>query len=182
MLLRRAGVSRLQRQERPDRLARGFLVLAHGARIRDSAKEEDGSVSVELIVYLRRSAMPTPVDWQQAIRDAGFPVELDTDIDPDKFSGFLPCKLRGVTSGFEYFVSWLSDARAAEVGAPASTDFSVTLVTHSDLREYACSVAAAGTLAWASGGLLFDPQSSETFVGADAVKWAIEQFAAAERG
>jgi hypothetical protein len=61
------------------------------------------AVSVDLIVYLRRSAMPSPSAWQQAIRATGLSVELDHDFDPDTFSGFLPCKLRGAKSGFEYF-------------------------------------------------------------------------------
>jgi len=126
--------------------------------------------------------MPTPAGWQQAIRDAGFLIELDTDFDPDTFSGFLPCKLRGAVSGFEYFAAPLSEAEAAEAGAPAGSDFCVTLVTHSDLRECACSVAASGALARASGGLLVDPQSGESFAAADALGWASEQFAAAERG
>ena len=76
-------------------------------------------MSVDLIVYLRRSAMPTPAAWQQAIRDGGFPVKMDTDIDPDTFSGFLPCELRGAVSGFEYFAAPLSDKKAVELGAPA---------------------------------------------------------------
>jgi hypothetical protein len=140
------------------------------------------TVSVDLIVYLRRSAMPTPAAWQQAIRDAGFPVELDTDIDPDTFSGFLPCKLRGALSGFEYFATRLSEAEAAGAGAPAGADFCVTLVTHSDLREFACSAAAAGALARASGGLLVDPQSGESVAAADAARWATEVFGEAEQG
>jgi hypothetical protein len=139
-------------------------------------------MSVDLIVYLRRSAMLTPVGWQQAICDAGFPVELDTDIDLATFSGFLPCKLRGVLSGFEYFAGLLSEPGANEVGAAPGSDFSVTLVTHSDLREFACAAAAAGVLARVSGGLLVDPQSGESFAASDALEWAAEQFAAAERG
>jgi hypothetical protein len=138
-------------------------------------------VSVELIVYLRRSAMPAPSVWQQAIAATELPVELDYDFDPDTFSGFLPCKLRGAVSGFEYFATQLSPAEAAEVGAPPGSDFSVTLVTHSDLKEFACAAVAAGALAQASGGLLVDPQSGESFPAADAVAWATEQFAEAER-
>lgn len=123
--------------------------------------------------------MPTP--WQQAIAAVGLPVELDTDFDPGTFSGFLPWKLREALTGFEYFACRLSAAEAAEVGAPAGTDFSVTLVTHSDLKEFACSAVAAGALAQVSGGLLVDPQSGESFQAADAADWAIGQFAEAER-
>ena len=139
-------------------------------------------MSVDLIVYLRRSAMPSPSAWQQAIRDAGFPVELDADFDPDTASGFRPCQYRGAVSGFEYFASRLLPADAAEVGAPPGSDFSVTLVTHSDLKEFACSAVAAGALAQASGGLLVDPQSGESFPAAEAMAWAAEQFAEAEPG
>src|SRR5262249_9197589 len=110
-------------------------------------------VSVDLIVYLRRSAMPSPSGWQQAIAATGLPVELDADFDPDTFSGFLPCKLRGTVSGFEYFAGPISPTEASELGAPPGSDFSVTLVTHSDLRQFACSAVAAGALARESGGL-----------------------------
>ena len=138
-------------------------------------------MSVDLIVYLRRSAMPSPSAWRQAIRDAGFPVELDADFDQDTASGFRPCQHRGAESGFEYLASRLSPAEAADVGAPPGSDFSVTLVTHSDLREFACSAVAAGALAQASSGLLVDPQSGESFPAADAIAWATEQFEEAER-
>ncbi len=139
-------------------------------------------MSVDLIVYLRRSAMPSPSAWQQAIAAMGTPVELDHDFDPDTFSGFLPCKLRGAVAGFEYFAGPLSPTEAAEVGAPPGSDFSVTLVTHSDRKEFACSAVAAGALARVSGGLLVDPQSGESFPAANATAWAAEQFAEAERG
>lgn len=139
-------------------------------------------MSVDLIIYLRRSAMPTPSAWQQAIARMGMPVEIDFEFDPDTFSGFLPCKLRGAASGFEYFASPLTPAEAAEVGAPSWADFSVILVTHSDLKEFACSVTAAAALAKASDGLLVDPQSGDSFQAIDVADWAAEQFAAAEAG
>jgi hypothetical protein len=138
-------------------------------------------MSVELIVYLRRSAMPSPEGWQTAILDAGFPVELDTDFDPETFSGFLPCKFRQAQSGFEYFTSPLSEEDRTDVGAPQGCDFAVTLVTRSDLREFACSVAAAGALAQASNGLLVDPQSGG-FTDSGALQWAKNQFNEAECG
>jgi hypothetical protein len=138
-------------------------------------------MSVDLTVYLRRSAMPTPSAWQDAITASGLPVELDTDFDPDTFSGFLPCMIRGAASGFEYFADELSADDAAELEAPKGSDFSVTLVTHSDLKEFACSAVAAGVLAKVSGGLLFDPQSGDSIPADEALAWSTEQLAAAER-
>lgn len=126
--------------------------------------------------------MPSPSVWQRAIREAGFPIELEADFDPDTASGFCPCRYRGAESGFEYSASPLSPADVVELGAPPGSDFSVTFVTHSDLREFACSVVAAGALALASDGLLLDPQSGDSFLAADAMTWAAQQFAAAERG
>ncbi len=138
-------------------------------------------MSFDLTVYLRRAAMPSPSAWQQAIAATGLPVELDTDFDPDTFTGFLPCKLRGVDAGFEYFSGSLTPEEAAEMGAPSGSDFSVSLVVHSDPRELACAAVAAGALARASGGLLVDPQSGESYPPADALHWAAKQFADAER-
>ena len=124
--------------------------------------------------------MPTPAGWQRAIHEAGFPIELDTDFDLDTFRGFLQCKLRGTVSGFEYFASQMSEPEATEMGAPSGSDFSVTIVTHSDMRECACSVVAAGALAFASRGLLVDPQSGESYTPTEVMSWAAEQFAEAK--
>src|SRR5205807_9588609 len=128
-------------------------------------------MSVDLVVYLRRTAMPSPKEWQQAIQMAGFPVELDTDFDPDTFRGFLPCKFRSEPSGFEYFPTSLTASEAVELGAPTGTDLSVTLVTHSDLREFAAAVSAASALCRASGGLLVDPQSGEAHSPESVLAW-----------
>lgn len=61
------------------------------------------------------------------------------------------------------------------------SEFSVTLVTHADLKGFAVSAGAAGALAKVSGGLLFDPQSADSIPADGALAWSIEQFAAAER-
>jgi len=137
-------------------------------------------VSVDLIVYLSRSAMPSPKQWQQAIRDAGFPVELDTDFDVDSSIGFRPCRFRGGEAGFEYFSAPVEESERAESQVPTSYDFSVTLATHSDLREFASSLLAAGALCHASGGLLVDPQSGESCPSEQALEWTSQQFAELE--
>ncbi len=102
--------------------------------------------------------MPTPDRWAKAIADAGFDVQLDTDFDVDKFAGFLPCKYKGVETGFEYFASQLSKDERAELELPDSCDFGVTLVTHADLREAATALVAASVLCKIAGGVFIDPQ------------------------
>ncbi len=137
-------------------------------------------MSVDLIVYLARSAMPSPQRWQQAIRDAGFPVELDTDFDVYSSIGFRPCQFRGGEAGFEYFSATIDESERDGLGAPAGCDFSVTLVTHSDLRDFASSLLAAGALGHASGGLLVDPQAGESYPPERALDWARAQLAELE--
>jgi hypothetical protein len=131
-------------------------------------------VSIDLIVYLRRAAMPTPEQWQQAIRAAGFPVDLDTDFEVDTFTGFLPCKFRGADTGFEYFSEEVKEQDRVEAGLPPGTDFAVTLVTHSDLGEFATSLLAAGALCHASSGLLVDPQLGESCASEQVLAWVAE--------
>jgi hypothetical protein len=141
---------------------------------------EGGSVSVDLIVYLPRASMPAPERWANAIRDAGFPVELDADFDPDTATGFRPCRFRGVQSGFEYYSSRLSEQERRELGAPPGCNFSVALTTHADLREFATSLIAASVLCHVSGGLLVDPQSGEQLPAPGVLAWAREQLASLE--
>lgn len=137
-------------------------------------------MSVDLIVFAKRSAVPSPGDWQRAIRAAVFPVDLDTDIDMDTFSGFLPCKFRSTPSGFEYFSSCFSEENRQGLGAPEGSDFQVTFATHSDMKEFATSLLAASALCNASNGLLVDPQSGEQFDAEAVLPWARSTLAQME--
>jgi hypothetical protein len=129
-------------------------------------------MSVDLIVFLPRAKMPTPARWAEAIREAGFLADLDTDFDVDAFSGFLPCAYDGKPGGFEYLPSPLDSGERAELGASAEHDFSVTFATHSDMRELATSVIAAAVLASLAGGKLSDPQAGEDIEAPHALDWA----------
>jgi hypothetical protein len=133
-------------------------------------------MSVELVVYLRRAAMPTPARWQQAVRDAGYSVELETDFDVDTSTGYRPCKFRGEDAGFEYYSFTMNQEDRAKAGAPPDADFAVTLVTHSDLREFATSSVAGGVLCLVSGGLLVETESGESFSSGRVLEWVSEQL------
>jgi len=135
-----------------------------------------------MIVHLSRARMPSPPAWQNAIRAAGFSVEIDTDFDVDEFSGFLPCTVEGREAGFEYYASpWAPldatfDEEPEEV--PPGTDFFVTLATSSSPREFAASIAASSVLCRMSGGQLTDPQAGKSWSGDAALDWAKTEFAA----
>jgi hypothetical protein len=129
-------------------------------------------MSVELTVYLPRTAMPTPSDWAQEITDRGFAAELDSDFDVDRFAGFLPCRYDGVDSGFEYSSGPIEAVDELEL--PDEFDFSVTFITHSDMRELASSVVCAAVLCAHSRGILVDPQADTAVSADDAIPWARE--------
>lgn len=121
--------------------------------------------------------MPTPADWQAAIANAGFPVRLDCDFDADTFTGFLPCRVNGELSGFEYYSSKISVSEASELQVPASVDFSVTFQIGSRPMELISAAAASSALASTTDGLLIDPQSGEEYSGKSAIEWAEKQIA-----
>ena len=62
-------------------------------------------MSMELYVFLNRSNMLSPAQWQSAMENSGFDLRLDHDFDQFTFTGFLPCKLQQRISCFEYYFS-----------------------------------------------------------------------------
>lgn len=60
------------------------------------------TMSVDNIVILKKEKMITPFQWQQAIEECGFDLQLDTDFDVNEFIGYLPCVYRDEDTGFEY--------------------------------------------------------------------------------
>jgi hypothetical protein len=90
-------------------------------------------MSVELTVYLARSAMPSTRDWAQAIVEAGFPAELDAEFDVDSFSGFLSS----------------SAAHApARSGSSGPSTLSSSSVTSASLSSTGSSSARCRSSAW----------------------------------
>jgi len=131
-------------------------------------------MSIDFMVYMERTAMPSPRDWAQAIVDAGFPAELDAEFDVDDFSGFLPCRYAGADAGFEYLSGPIEFVDGLEL--PSDFDFSVTFSTHSDMRELAASVVSAAVLCSLSAGILVDPQGDVAVPTTGAIPWAREQL------
>jgi hypothetical protein len=137
-------------------------------------------MSADLIVYLPRSAMPSPARWAWAITEAGFPVELDADFDVDRATGFRPCRFRGELSGFEYYSSALGVQDRKDLGLPVGCDFSVNLLAHADQHEWETAVVAAGVLCWLSGGVLHDPQEGAAYRPAEVRAWVARELARVE--
>src|SRR5436190_2590582 len=128
-------------------------------------------MSYDILVHLKRSDMPTPVAWRDAIIEAGFPVALDKDFDVDSFTGFLPCPVNGQISGFEYYASNVNREEAAELQLPEGTDFSVQFCIGARPLELVSALAAASVLAAMSNGTLEDPQTGYSILANAAVGW-----------
>ncbi|WP_157751133.1 hypothetical protein [Janthinobacterium svalbardensis] len=133
-------------------------------------------MSYDLTVYLKRSDMPAPSVWREAITDAGFSVILDDDFDVFSFTGFLPCPVNGELAGFEYYVAPTSSEDIAELGLAPELGFSVQFVIGSRPLELTAALAASSVLASISGGVLVDPQEGEVIGANDAINWANVQL------
>ena len=129
-------------------------------------------MSVDLTVYVARGRMPSPTRWAEAIREAGFPAELDADFDVDAFTGFLPCKYDSKPGGFEYSAGKITDEDRVNLGLPPECDLAVTFATHSDMKELATAVIAAAVLCQLTSGRLSDPQAGEDVTASQALSWA----------
>jgi hypothetical protein len=134
-------------------------------------------MSMEVYVFLKRSDLPLVGSWQQAVRDSNFPVDLYPTFDPAKDSGFVPCKFRDATSGFEYFLSSSDDIASSYPDlkeAVRSYDSATTFSWGSRLDECAVALIAAATLAALSSGVMYDPQDGLQYDRASALKYAQE--------
>jgi hypothetical protein len=139
-------------------------------------------MSYDLMVYLKRSNMPTPGAWRKAIIDAGFPVALDDNFDVFSSTGFRPCDVKGELAGFEYYGSTTAEEDSSEYGLAAELDFTVEFCLGSRPLELTAALAASSVLAAMSRGVLVDPQEGDVFAAHDAITWANDQLAQLDPG
>lgn len=115
-------------------------------------------MSVELCVYLHDRDLPSRDAWQTAISAAGIDLQLD-DFAPREHTGFLPAKLNGQNSGFEYYFQPVAanerDDVLAEIG---DRDRVVLFVTHASEIEGRSAMLAAAVLTELVDGVFLDPQ------------------------
>ena len=127
-------------------------------------------MSVDIHVILKKSNLPSPERWQQAIAESSFPLQIDTDFDPEEFWGFLPCRYRDEEAGFEYSFEplpedFLDEEDMKRVG---DRDCLVTLSTYSSMDDFIASTIASCVLCQISDGLVLDEDADDLFLSADA--------------
>lgn len=130
-------------------------------------------MSVDLHVFFDPAQMVTPGRWADAVREAGFAVDMDTDFDPLTFSGFLPCKYKNREAGFEYFYQVLQGEELREFGiGDSSRPACITFSTRSDFREFASSMICAAVLSSIVKGTLRDADGETCISDEQAIAWA----------
>jgi hypothetical protein len=126
-------------------------------------------MSVELAVYLRRERLPTRDVWQRAIEAEGIDLKLD-NVDTTTHTGFWPTKLGNAECGFEYWFDRLENQEPDEILQNiGDRDHRASFVWHSSLDDGRAAAFVAIVLAKVSDGVLFDPQSGEMTIGANAL-------------
>ena len=153
-------------------------------------------MSAEITVFLprlpKRGIWPwsrrtwTAAELNREIAAAGFDMRLD-DFRPETQTGYVPCTIQGVRSGFEFYSDSIeeylslvdemrddsdfpySDADLELVKRHASV---VQLSTHWRPREYAAAAVAAACLARMTGGTVLDEPPWKWYAGDAAIAWA----------
>jgi hypothetical protein len=133
-------------------------------------------VSVDLMVYMRRAALPSAREWSLAVKESGFALAMEHDFDPATFRGFLPCLYQGAPTGFEYHSGEVTDDEREVFEVPPELDFVITLATRSDGSQLACATIALGVLCRLTNGMLYDPQSGEAVRPDEATEWVNEML------
>jgi hypothetical protein len=125
-------------------------------------------------VFLDRTRLPAAADWARVIREAGFDIQLNTEFEPDSFSGYLPCP--DDRTGFEYYLESFTTPtiEIGEAGARVigSRNTMASLRFSGRSSDHSAASAAAATLTAMTDGVLFDTEPGH-FIAADAaLAWA----------
>jgi len=125
-------------------------------------------------VFLDRDRVPAAADWARLLREGSFDTQLPVDFDPRTYSGYLACP--DERTGFEYYIEPF-DAPTDEIGAAGakvigSRNAVVSLRFSGRPSDRAAAIAAAGTLAAMTDGVLFDDEPGHFISASEALAWA----------
>jgi hypothetical protein len=138
-------------------------------------------MSMELYVFLNKSDMPSPAQWQQLINQNGFDLSLDQDFDPFTSTGFRPCSLDERATGFEYYFSPKSEVAAPDTYlAPLTERFDsvVTFVWGGDFNELTAVLMASAALSHSCHSLIHIPEDDSSIPGEQAIGYAYQELKA----
>lgn len=111
----------------------------------------------EQFAFLDKASVPSRAQWQQAVDDSGFDLQLDPELQPFSHSGYLPCKLFGAESGIETYYDKATDVvpDADQLNELAEgRDSCITFRWGGDFREAACAMILSFALAKSFGAVI----------------------------
>ncbi|MEO8679781.1 MAG: hypothetical protein ABI665_12085 [Vicinamibacterales bacterium] len=137
---------------------------------------------VSVSVFFQSERLPTAPAWQLAIEQAGFPLQLDSNLDLATLMGIIPAQFAGEPTGFEYFLE--TDADIPDGFPPGAEGRAlhtcVSLVSRSTVEGLA-AVAAAAALALVTSGVLYDDAEGRAYEPQDGLAWARQIIADGKR-
>jgi hypothetical protein len=119
-------------------------------------------MSIELLVVLAASKAPDWASWNQALLDAHVPASLARSVNLRRYTGFLPVRVEGRATGFDFLVESASDLTAqypALATLPLSEPIAYSLSFGVRPEECAAAYLSASVLVSRFQGVVFDPQA-----------------------
>lgn len=118
-------------------------------------------MSIELLIVLAASKAPDWSSWNRALWDTRAPASLSRSEDLKSFSGFLPVRVQGRATGFEFLTESATDVVArypalAQVPLADPVVYSLSYGGHAE--ECAAAFLSASVLVSRFNGIAFDPQ------------------------
>jgi len=132
-------------------------------------------LSLEQHAFLMKGTVPSRTDWQAAITEIGFDMQIDPELKPFEAFGFLPCKLEGRDSGFEIYYDPSDELLTAYPQLKENTglrDYSISFRWGGDMAECACVLIASAALAKSFGALVYYPDDNLLYSYDDLVREA----------
>ncbi|WP_254510990.1 hypothetical protein [Anatilimnocola floriformis] len=97
--------------------------------------------------FLQSSKLPAREQWQLAITQAGFDLQLNPALQPRTVVGYVPCQLNGDDSGVEMHFENAADFMNSYRHLVGSRDCCITFRWGGSMRECACAMIASFALA-----------------------------------
>ena len=129
-------------------------------------------MSLNTLVILRDDQLPSIAQWQRALYDAGINLQLDAIEDLRGHTGYLPAKLNGIDSGFEWYFGPVDEVFGQTPDGIGGRGHAASFVTHGEVHETLCALYAAGVLTGISNGLFFDEDAGAFVPGERGVEIA----------
>ena len=137
-------------------------------------------MALEQHVFLQKEVVPSGENWQVAITQLGFDLQLDPELKPFEDSGFLPCTLVGMDTGFEIYYEPAAELLTAYPQLKKRTgarDYAISFRWGGDMAECACVMIVSAALANSFDAVVYYPEDDLLYSSDDLVREAKECIA-----